>query len=852
MAYLRSRGMLQLDDDNAADAEGQDYDEVGTSSQRTMPVGERGRKRGLPGPPRPGRQQVGAAREAGDGDDCVSDRVSDVNRLSGRGAYVADHPSESRPLREYGWGVDHNETLLVDVHAVQNQFHDVAEAVKAPTQVLIELKEVMKKSIALQENNSTLLQGIQTPVDQSSPSKTNTAVLSPNAGSNVPDEGQHARELRIALGSLVEPKKLSLTGDAGLSMWPDLELVVMWTVKNGVIRENQKEKLLFCLKHDQEHLDCWKDAASRLRGEITRLGKTVVFHFFGIPRSVSDMPTDVTCDQVVCDQERTPAPALADYPLGAFSLPWHCNADGVPFSTWQFEVFIASSYDRCIERQTLRLHPYSVAFALYGAEYPIIHSAKNKTGLPTKDQPNISNTDRNRAIGRNWMRETIIRWGGTGNGPRWIPEESAYQFSAGQYYNVYILFPPPDEVANMPVEIVGREVCDRDFPSGSAPQSLLVPFRGHPPSFPRHSTSSPLILPHSCVDSKGRTPLILASSRAEGFEAAKLLLQMGALVRAYSKGPGGGTSIHYAARKQLDAMVKLLLDHGADPLFPNDDGKTALDLARERNETSVVRLIEVRWGSVRRRVVALGEECGKEGDGRIEPGGIVRRLCAPADPLGAIASERIYPAMGVPENTFLPSPVHLVTSHHPSPPLSYPSHPSPPRSTTLRPCLCSWVAVLPGPTMSDGRQTFRLALYPSMAFGAPYFDIALHVCRIHMTKLDSANPVLVIEDPVHSEKGKWKFVSDKDSPDPSRIFRLHDACRGTPRVVLLSLFSFFFSPFSLFSSLPSLFSLLSLLYFLFPHSLADFRVDSKFTRPLADLPSHSSLLSHASLLTLPS
>ncbi|CAI6010443.1 unnamed protein product [Closterium sp. NIES-65] len=218
----------------------------------------------------------------------------------------------------------------------------------------------------------------------------------------------------------------------------------------------------------------------------------------------------------------------------------------------------------------------------------------------------------------------------------------------------------------------------------------------------------------NCVDSQGRTPLILASGQAEGFEAAKLLLQMGALVRAYSKGPGGGMAIHYAARKKLDAMVKLLLDHGADPLFPNDDRKTALDLARERNETSVVRLIESR--------VALFE-------------GYVRQQTLSA--LSLVKEFRI------------------------------------------------WVAVLPGPTMSDGRQTFRLALYRSMAFGVPYFNIALHVCRIHMTKLDSANPVLVIEDPVHGNNGKLKLVSDLDSPDPLQIFRLHDACRGTPRILRL-------------------------------------------------------------------
>ncbi|CAI5511675.1 unnamed protein product [Closterium sp. Naga37s-1] len=248
--------------------------------------------------------------------------------------------------------------------------------------------------------------------------------------------------------------------------------------------------------------------------------------------------------------------------------------------------------------------------------------------------------------------------------------------------------------------------------------------------------------PNQCVDSQGRTPLILASGRVEGFEAAKILLQMGALVRAYSK--GGGTAIHYAARKKLDAMVKLLLDHGADPLFPNDDGKTALDLARWRNSTAIVRLMESRValfeGHVRQQTLSalLQLSCPPFSPTLFssvwlvapsEPGGIVRRLCAPH-----------------------PSRVALFEGYVRQQTLSAPS---------LVKAFRIWVAVLPGPTMSDGRQTFRLALYPSMAFGAPYFDIALHVCRIHMTKLNSANPVLVIEGPVH--------VDSKAHPTPPRL-----------------------------------------------------------------------------------
>ncbi|CAI5532031.1 unnamed protein product, partial [Closterium sp. Naga37s-1] len=298
-----------------------------------------------------------------------------------------------------------------------------------------------------------------------------------------------------------------------------------------------------------------------------------------------------------------------------------------------------------------------------------------------------------------------------------------------------------------------------------------------------------------CVDSKGRTPLILASSRAEGYEAAKLLLQMGAHVHAYCKGPGGGTAIHHAARKQLDATVKLLLDHGADPLLPNDERKSALDLA---SATAVVRLIESR--------VALFE-------------GYVR--------LQTLSAPSLVKA-------FIPQWVYRRI----------------------------WVAVLPEPTMSDGRQTFRLKLYPSMAFGTPYFTIALHVCRIHLTKLDSAIPVLVIEDPVHdipparlvpgNATGNLLIPSHSSLPHTLPSLSLFPPFSLFPRLHS----SNFFSPFSDISParrvpgkrtsgffLPSLPSLLSLLSSFLPS------LPSPPLLPLASLsslPSHSSLSSHSS------
>ena len=44
---------------------------------------------------------------------------------------------------------------------------------------------------------------------------------------------------------------------------------------------------------------------------------------------------------------------------------------------------------------------------------------------------------------------------------------------------------------------------------------------------------------------------------------------------------GGYTPLHGAAHNGDAELVQLLLDHGADPAAPNDDGKTPRDLAPE-------------------------------------------------------------------------------------------------------------------------------------------------------------------------------------------------------------------------------------------------------------------------------
>ncbi|KAF3319866.1 putative E3 ubiquitin-protein ligase XBOS34 [Carex littledalei] len=93
-------------------------------------------------------------------------------------------------------------------------------------------------------------------------------------------------------------------------------------------------------------------------------------------------------------------------------------------------------------------------------------------------------------------------------------------------------------------------------------------------------------------DDEGKTPLIIACLRHDRFDVAKALIDFGADVNAYRPGKNGGTPLHHAIMKGNDQTVKLLLANGANPSVRNDDGDTALDLARKRGRFIIVRTIE--------------------------------------------------------------------------------------------------------------------------------------------------------------------------------------------------------------------------------------------------------------------
>ncbi len=51
------------------------------------------------------------------------------------------------------------------------------------------------------------------------------------------------------------------------------------------------------------------------------------------------------------------------------------------------------------------------------------------------------------------------------------------------------------------------------------------------------------------------------------------------------------TALHWAAKENESRVAKLLIDKGADVYAEDKDGKKPIDLARERNHSSVEKLL---------------------------------------------------------------------------------------------------------------------------------------------------------------------------------------------------------------------------------------------------------------------
>jgi len=94
----------------------------------------------------------------------------------------------------------------------------------------------------------------------------------------------------------------------------------------------------------------------------------------------------------------------------------------------------------------------------------------------------------------------------------------------------------------------------------------------------------------SAVSTDGWTPLHLASFFGKG-DAARLLLNKGASVRARSTNPMANTPLHAAAAGHHPALVKLLLDHGANANALQQGGWAPLHSAAQNGDLESARAL---------------------------------------------------------------------------------------------------------------------------------------------------------------------------------------------------------------------------------------------------------------------
>jgi uncharacterized protein len=72
-------------------------------------------------------------------------------------------------------------------------------------------------------------------------------------------------------------------------------------------------------------------------------------------------------------------------------------------------------------------------------------------------------------------------------------------------------------------------------------------------------------------------------------EIARRLMDAGAPIN----GPAGGwTPLHYAAYNNLPDVARLLLERGADAHAQTSEGKTPLDMAREKGNTELIEILQ--------------------------------------------------------------------------------------------------------------------------------------------------------------------------------------------------------------------------------------------------------------------
>ncbi len=116
------------------------------------------------------------------------------------------------------------------------------------------------------------------------------------------------------------------------------------------------------------------------------------------------------------------------------------------------------------------------------------------------------------------------------------------------------------------------------------------------------------------LDPDGRTPLIAAAIDSK-LEAARILIAAGADVDFQD--PGGWSALHFAAQSGSAEMVRLLLDASATVDPRDSDGNTPLWRAtfESRGEGRLIRLL-----------LEHGADPNRENDSGVSPAGLARSI----------------------------------------------------------------------------------------------------------------------------------------------------------------------------------------------------------------------------------
>ncbi len=88
-------------------------------------------------------------------------------------------------------------------------------------------------------------------------------------------------------------------------------------------------------------------------------------------------------------------------------------------------------------------------------------------------------------------------------------------------------------------------------------------------------------------------PALVVATNRRNIAAVHVLLEAGANINARGTAGTGRTALMCAASRGYTAIVRMLLDHGADPNITTPNGHTALSLAqRRKRDDDVVSMLE--------------------------------------------------------------------------------------------------------------------------------------------------------------------------------------------------------------------------------------------------------------------